>query len=47
MARRNLILLLAAVILASIPLFMSFEGEEAFGGADGQAQDAIHQIRPD
>lgn len=47
MARRNLILLAAAVVLALIPLFMSFEGEEVFGGADGQAQDAIHQIRPD
>ena len=47
MARRNLILLAAAVVLAMIPLFMSFEGEEVFGGADGQAQDAIHQIQPD
>ena len=47
MARRNLILLAAAAVLALIPLFMSFEGEQVFGGADGKAQDAIHQIRPD
>ena len=47
MARRNLILLAASVVLALIPLFMSFEGEQVFGGADGKAQDAIHQIRPD
>lgn len=47
MARRNLILLLAAMVLALIPLFMSYEGEEVFGGADGQAQDAIHEIRPE
>ena len=46
MARRNLILLLAAVILASIPLFMSFEGEKVFGGADGQAQDAADAVPP-
>ena len=32
MARQNLILLAAAAILALIPLFMTFEGEEIFGG---------------
>jgi cobalt/nickel transport protein len=47
MARRNLILLAAAVVLGLIPLFMSFKGDNVFGGADGLAQDAIHQIRPD
>jgi len=47
MARRNLILLALAVALALIPLFMSFDGDEIFGGADGQAEGAILEIRPD
>ncbi len=47
MARQNLILLAAAAIIALIPLFMTFEKEEIFGGADGEAQAAITEIRPD
>ena len=47
MARKNLILLAAAMILALIPLFMTFEKEEIFGGADAEAQTAITEIRPD
>jgi cobalt/nickel transport protein len=47
MARQNLILLAAAAILALIPLFMTFERDEIFGGADGEAQKAITEIRPD
>jgi cobalt/nickel transport protein len=47
MARRNLILLAAAAVLALIPLFMSFQGDEVFGGADSQAENVIVEIRPD
>jgi cobalt/nickel transport protein len=47
MARRNLILLAAAAVLALIPLFMSFQGDNVFGGADGQAENVILEIRPD
>ncbi len=47
MARQNLILLAAAAIIALIPLFMTFDGDEIFGGADGEAQQAITEIRPD
>jgi cobalt/nickel transport protein len=47
MARQNLILLIAATIIATIPLFMTFEGEEVFGGADGEAESAITAIQPD
>ncbi len=47
MARQNIILLLAAVLIGIIPLFMTFDAEESFGGADGQAQDAITEIHPD
>lgn len=47
MVRQNLMLLAAAAILALIPLFMTFEGDEIFAGADGEAQAAITEIRPD
>jgi cobalt/nickel transport protein len=47
MARRNLILLAAAAVLALIPLFMSFQGDEVFGGSDDQAENVILEIRPD
>jgi cobalt/nickel transport protein len=47
MVRRNLLLLAAAALLAIIPLFMGFEGEEIFAGADGQAEAAIQDMRPD
>lgn len=47
MARRNAILLLIAIALAIVPLFMGFQGDEVFGGADGEAQALITEIRPD
>ncbi|MBK8211377.1 MAG: energy-coupling factor ABC transporter substrate-binding protein [Rhodospirillales bacterium] len=47
MRRHNLLLLAAAVLIAVVPLFLSFEGNESFGGADGQAQAQIEQIAPD
>lgn len=47
MVRQNMILLAAAVIIGLIPLFMTFEGDEIFGGADGEAEAAITEIRPD
>lgn len=47
MAHRNAFLLLMAVALAIVPLFMGFQGDEVFGGADGEAQALITEIRPD
>jgi cobalt/nickel transport protein len=47
MRRHNLMLLAAAVLIGVVPLFLSFEGDEIFGGADGQAQAHIQQIAPD
>ena len=50
MKRQNLLLLLGVIVLALIPLFTvkpAAEGEEIFGGADGQAESAITEIRPD
>lgn len=44
---RNLILLVAAALLAIVPLFMGFHGAEIFTGSDNQAEAAIQQIRPD
>lgn len=46
MARRNAILLLIAVALAIVPLFMGFQGEEVFSGADGEAEALITNIQP-
>ena len=48
MIKRNLLLLLGVVALAVIPLIMhkAKEGEEIFGGADGQAEELITEIRP-
>ena len=46
MARRNAFLLLIAIALAVVPLFMGFQGEEVFGGADGEAQTLITEIQP-
>ncbi|MBK8478343.1 MAG: energy-coupling factor ABC transporter substrate-binding protein [Opitutaceae bacterium] len=45
-----MLLLLGVVVLALIPLFTvkpAHEGEEIFGGADGHAESAITEIRPD
>jgi cobalt/nickel transport protein len=47
MARQNVILLAVAALLALLPLFMTFEGDDIFGGADGEARAAITEIRPD
>ena len=49
MTRQNLLLLSGVVLLAVIPLLMHRPGadEELFGGADGQAEELITQIRPD
>ncbi len=46
MARRNAVLILLAIALALLPLFMGFEGEEVFSGADGEAQALITEIQP-
>ncbi len=43
--KKNILLLLIVVLLAIIPLFIQ-KGAE-FGGADGQAEEAIGQIAPD
>ena len=43
--KKNLILILLAVLLAIVPLFMNRGAE--FGGADGQAEEVITQINPD
>ena len=49
MMKRNLLLLLGVVVLAIVPLliYMPKEGEEIFGGADGQATEAIQESHPD
>lgn len=47
MWRRNGLLLLAAAVIATVPLFISFDREEVFGGADAEAQAQIGQIAPD
>ena len=50
MRRQNLFLLLGVIVLALVPLLTikpAHEGEEIFGGADGQAESAITEIRPD
>jgi len=40
--KKNLVLFLAVILLAIIPLFIQ-KGSE-FGGADGEAQEAINEI---
>lgn len=42
---KNTILLFVVILLAIIPLFMINDSE--FGGADGQAEEAIIEIAPD
>lgn len=42
--KRNVLLLLAVVLLAVIPLVLNKNAE--FGGADGQAMDLIGEIDP-
>jgi cobalt/nickel transport protein len=43
--KKNLLLLFIVIILAVVPLFIQ-QGAE-FGGADGQAEEAIGEIAPD
>ena len=48
--KNNLLLLLAVFILTVVPLLMTHsvkEGEEAFSGADGQAETLITKIHPE
>lgn len=45
MLKKNLLLLLGVVILAILPIFMLPDAE--FGGADGEAEEAITEIKPD
>ena len=50
MKKQNLLLLLGVIVLGLIPLFTvkpAHEGDEIFGGADGQAEGVITEIRPD
>ncbi|PKM83153.1 MAG: energy-coupling factor ABC transporter substrate-binding protein [Firmicutes bacterium HGW-Firmicutes-14] len=42
--KKNLVLIVLAVMLAILPLVMY--GNAEFGGADGQAEDVITQIQP-
>jgi cobalt/nickel transport protein len=44
MAKKNILLLVLVVVLAVVPLLMN-KGAE-FGGADGQAEEAIGEIHP-
>ena len=45
MLKKNLLLLLGVVILAILPIFMLPDAE--FGGADGEAEEAITEIATD
>lgn len=42
--KKNLILVVVVIVLAVIPLYVAKDGE--FGGADGQAMDAVSEINP-
>ena len=43
--QKNLILILLVVVIAAVPLWLLPDAE--FGGADGQAEEAITQLNPD
>ena len=45
MLKKNLLLLLGVIILAILPIFMLQDAE--FGGADGEAEEAITEITTD
>ncbi|QNB46441.1 energy-coupling factor ABC transporter substrate-binding protein [Thermanaerosceptrum fracticalcis] len=45
LARKNLLLIFAVVVLTIMPLIMITDSE--FGGADGAAEEVILQIKPD
>lgn len=44
MTRTNLLLLLLVVLISVVPLYLARGAE--FGGADGQAEEAITEINP-
>ena len=43
--QKNLILILLVVVIAAVPLWLLPNAE--FGGADGQAEEAITELNPD
>ncbi len=43
--QKNLILILLVVVIAAVPLWLLPDAE--FGGADGQAEEAITELNPD
>ena len=43
--QKNLILIVLVVLLAALPLWLLPDAE--FGGADGQAEEAILELQPD
>nr|WP_052023488.1 energy-coupling factor ABC transporter substrate-binding protein [Rhizobium sp. PDO1-076] len=45
--KRNLWMLFAVVALAILPLIIHHGGDAEFAGADGEAEAAITEIRPD
>ena len=47
MSRQNVMLLAAAALIGVIPLFMTFDGEDVFAGADAEAEAVVRQLRPD
>jgi cobalt/nickel transport protein len=46
LARKNLILIAAAVVLAAAPLFMRYSTSEPFTGSDDQGTGLIKQLAP-
>lgn len=46
MIRQNIILLVAAALIAVLPLFLYGNREDAFGGADAEAEVMVEQISP-
>jgi len=44
---KNIVMLLAVVALAILPLVIHHGGDAEFGGADGQAEALITEIQPD
>lgn len=43
--QKNLILILLVILIAAVPLWLLPDAE--FGGADGQAEEAIMELNPD
>ncbi len=42
--KKNLLLIAIVIVIAVIPLYVAKDGE--FGGADGQAMDAVSEVDP-